>query len=383
MGVKKFTYLILFLMFAGLMGCSETPENKNEEIPSEKKEVESSAYEEKVIDFEEGQAFGPYDMRGNEDGNVEYVSLIQEQQTKKMKTQSYSNIHDGENWLSEKTNWGMVLKKEFEKTLGKEYDLKNSIFNTSLTFGADTKLYVMYNLYHPDAGLEEKGLDYEYIVANFLFRVDISTNSVESIKIPEATAAEDGKGVNSLKCSAFADGKLLIQDGDSTYVYDVASGEKVCEAQDVVNADGYVAGDGVFYSALVDSDNNFIVCQYDENSGKLNNKFKLETYDAEAMRDRTKFMLKVYEYDLYVACKEGIYRLGETDDAFEKVVDGVKDNLLVMGNQDEHIYDFAVLGDEKFAIDYRRLFQDETDIESYEQESLIYYVKSDSDAKEE
>lgn len=368
--ICKKVIVVVFLM--GLVACSHAEKQENiKPKPSEKKEAYIS-YEEQVIPFEEDRAYGTFELRMNSDGNAEYVSLIQEQLTDKLKAQSFSHVYSGDSWQSKETEWGEKLNAKLKK----EINLKKRIYKSNLVIGADAKMYITYNFFHPNAILEKKGVDYEYFVSNLLFCVDMSTNKVQKVPIPEYKKDSDSDAVDELKCSAFADGKLLIQGGENISVYDPATNREICNVEDAVSAGSYVTGDGVFYSAKVDSDGVFNICVYNENTGEMTRRVPLETYDAETMKDVKNYKLKVYEYDLYVACKEGIYCLSENDEKLKKIVDGVKDNLRTMTIQEEYIYDFIPLQNEQFAIHYRKLLEDEKDFEQYNSECLAIYTKT-------
>ena len=378
--LKKFFVGVLFvIVLVGAIGC--TKEQKGETVHEQNayNEKEDVPYTETAIEFEDERIYGSCTMRENSKGIVEYISLSQEQLTKDLKTQSYAYTYSENEWECEKTKWGELLKKELIKRI----NLKGRIYNSSLSIGADGKLYVTYNFYHPNAILESKGLDYEYFVSNFLFCIDLDTNDITYVDIPEASGGESEDEVNPLQCSAFSDGKLLIQDGKNAYIYDPVVGEKICDVEYVVNAGNYVAGDGVLYSAHVNNDGVFEVCGYNENDGKVYQKITLELYDSEIMSEVTQYKLKVYGYDLYLVSKEGIYRLTDGADEFEKVVDGIKNNLIKMTNKDYRIYDFTVLEDECFAVDYRKLMEESNDFDTYDKEYLVFYQKEGDEEKEQ
>lgn len=367
----------LVVALIGLVGCSET--EKQEDIVRHDISEKSLSYEEKVIEFEPDRQYGPFVMGTDDSANVGYIALEQEQLTDDLKTQSYIHTYAENDWHRTKTKWGGLLKKE----LAKKINLKNRIYKTTLSIGADGNLYATYNFYHPNAILENKGVDYEYFVSNLLFRIDSNKNKVTYVEIPEASKSENNEGINPLKCTAFSDGKLLIEDGKNAYVYDSIAGKKICGVEQIVNGGNYVAGDGAAYSAHVDSDGKFKLCEYNENDGRIRRKVSLNLYNEQAMSNLVQYKLKVYEYDLYLVCKEGIYRLREGQDEFERVVDGVRDNLHKMTNKDERIYDFAILGDEKFAVDYRKLTEDKNDFDTYDTECLVIYEHKNEEKGEE
>ena len=365
---KIFVAALCALFIVSFVGCSE---KKEEPAPTENavEKQEGKVYTETVVEFEEDRIYDPCVMQVNKEGTMEYVSLLEEQDTDKPKMQSFTYTYSEEQWNSAETDWGEQLKKELRKLV----DLKNRIWDTYLSKGADGKFYVSHAFYHPNVVLEDKGPDYEYYVSNLLFRVDLDTNEVEHLEIPEASKRDEEKGVNALHCSAFSDGRLLIEDGNKAYIYDPVEKKKVCDIEAVTNAGNYVAGDGTLYSGSVNPEGGFEVCEYNIQDGTVSRKVALELYDPEKLSDATKYKLKVVDFDLYLLCKDGIYCLKDSAEEFEKVVDGRWNGLSKMTDDENSVFDFVVLENDSFAVNYRRLTNDNGDFEEYDKEYLAFY----------
>ncbi len=270
-------------------------------------------------------------------GNIVCYPMLSGKQPAKMK------LVDGE-WQEEKLTWLDSYQKFFG---GKEMSPQG------YWRGNDGCLYAEFSDREIKEGKDGDPEEFQVVVRDeYLLKIDEKNGTVTPMSLGEEPGViPDGMNFNEL--SVFGDGNLCLTGGYTESgealvgIYDGRTGEKIADAElrsDIVS--DVIAGDDFFAYVVKNRSSGrleAVIC--DEMSGAVEDTVDtgIEYTEETAAVD---FAFGVWENDITIACRSGIYEMGYGEETFHKVVDCNTDTVFYLQDEDMVFHSYVNKNDQ-------------------------------------